>query len=377
MPRPTQVLAEHPHADGVATVLRGPGGELWLAHDRADGAGTLLRDGAAILGLPGATIAGGPAPAGAVVAEVVDGRGRRHRCPADRGAWVVVLDEAAEGHLPPVCFRDADGALVVPRLAQTWARAPVEDAVTPCPACRGAPAWDVVTPSDDSRGSHEVRGEWRPTPVAVCRRCGHEEDVGAWYGAVDPEGHEDEQGLQRLKAEWAAKRAMEAAEVVAAATVPVMAADDVVLEVEGWGTRDGVLSSIRTTDAARSVVVEVELEEHAWDRVEDVARQGIEQLVEDDEGEEALPDVPSAAAMSLSANARRRREREAAWRASVRPATLVVDGEPQPCVVAELGNAFCAAVRGEGMLLTVWGRAPHGLGDLRLRSTASAWRPRA
>ena len=99
-----------------------------------------------------------------------------------------VICEVVDPHRPPVRFEDDSGAIVRRQRPAEWPREPVDDATEPCPAC-GALAWDVITAPGDEGGS-----------IVACRRCGHEEDVGAWVAFAGDEAPLDEAGLERLEA---------------------------------------------------------------------------------------------------------------------------------------------------------------------------------
>jgi hypothetical protein len=131
------------------------------------------------------SVVGGLLPAGATAAEVVGRDGDRHRAECAAGVWLVALSEPASDDTVPVKFLDPDDRIVRPHLPEEWRSEPVRDANETCPVCE-AVEWDQVWPTDDSRGGTETpNGGFVPTPIVVCRVCGHEESVGVWYAASD------------------------------------------------------------------------------------------------------------------------------------------------------------------------------------------------
>jgi hypothetical protein len=173
------VLVAVDHATGQAGVVIDADGDVWLTGSLERVCGTMLED-----HRPGQvgleddrTVLGGRLPRGAVSAEAVIDGGDRVACEVRDGAWVVVLDQTIVGLVSPVVFRDGTGVPVAPPLPEEWSRVPVSDSDESCPGC-DARAWDVVTPTDTSRGSRSAARGWEPTPVIVCRVCGHEEQMG-------------------------------------------------------------------------------------------------------------------------------------------------------------------------------------------------------
>jgi hypothetical protein len=66
-------------------------------------------------------------------------------------------------------------------LAADYPSEPVTAATEPCPAC-GALDFEECTPTEQWRGGRvEPDGTTSPTPIVVCRVCGHAEPEGAFY----------------------------------------------------------------------------------------------------------------------------------------------------------------------------------------------------
>jgi hypothetical protein len=139
------------------------------------------------------SLVGGLLPPGSVGAEVVDDRGERVAAGVGGGAYAAVLEQPNDGHEPVVCCRDATGSAVRRPLPADYPSTLVEDADVPCPAC-GALDYEERVPTEDWRGGRPgPDGTVIPSPVVVCRQCGHEEREVAFFavGAV-AEDDEDE-----------------------------------------------------------------------------------------------------------------------------------------------------------------------------------------
>jgi hypothetical protein len=205
-----RVLVSLPYGDGERAEVVREGTRTMLVASREFGGGTVL-EAPAVHRLShegvrgGRFVVAGLLPAGAVRAAVVDPGGERVEATCGDGAWLAVV-AAGDGREPPVRFDDEAGRPVRPELPAPWPREPVDDATEPCPAC-GATAWERVVPSDFSRGSRQRgSGPEEPSAVIVCRRCGHEEGEGVWYGFADaacvpPDPAAIERHMQRRRAE--------------------------------------------------------------------------------------------------------------------------------------------------------------------------------
>jgi hypothetical protein len=170
------------HGAGSGGVVLDADGDVWLTASLARVAGPRVDDNRPDhVGLEGErTLLGGRLPAGAVAVTVLDDRGDRVPARVGDGAWAVVLDQPVRGPRSLAGFRDGDGVPAAAPLPADWGLDRVTDSGEACPAC-GELAWDVVTPTDESRGSRSAAGGMEPTPVIVCRVCGHEETMGAIF----------------------------------------------------------------------------------------------------------------------------------------------------------------------------------------------------
>jgi hypothetical protein len=187
-----EVLVSVDHADGTAAVMVDDEG-VSLSGYADEGSGTFIEDYQPVR--EGLTrrrmVYGGLLPPGATAVALLDATGAEHPAAVAKGAWIGVVDDGDRLDGCKVRYKDVQGEFVAPPLPPHWPREPVEDATQDCPVC-GSRAWDVVTALDGSRGSI-VADDWgeQPGRVVVCRRCGHEVQMGAMIrieGPPDPAG---------------------------------------------------------------------------------------------------------------------------------------------------------------------------------------------
>lgn len=327
-----EVLVQVEHADGTAAVVRDEG-MLWLTGILGRG-GTGLEHGRPVVeGLPDdRTVQGGELPPGAVAVEVVDDAGVRHAAAVGNGAWIVVVDQPVRGEDPLVRFVDAAGRTVAPSLPAEWPRAPVEDASEPCPAC-GATGWDVVQPLDESRGSRSTAdGGWEPTPIVVCRACGHEESVGVFTYVEDGDQVGDEPAWEP--------------EEPPPAGFPVYAVRGRPARIGGWGDDSRMVMQ-------GPLAVETEREDDEDESEVARARRALWAMLFDESSDWPARSEPGIAIwMSTQVRANRR----AAARAAVEEHPIEIDGRPQPFQVARAGSRWAAVRRHGDLLVTVTGR---------------------
>ncbi|MGH2989279.1 MAG: hypothetical protein ACRDMA_05335 [Solirubrobacterales bacterium] len=372
-----EILVSLAHADGTAGIGRDEDGWLWISGYLEDGGGTGVDDyQPSVEGLAGdRTVQGGLLPPAAVAAEVVDDAGKRQRVAADNGAWVVVLDQPTEGSPNPVLFTDARGGTVAPPLPDDWPRSPVEDAAEPCPAC-GNCEWDEVRPLDESRG---MRGadpadptagpvgaggpppsvEWEPTPVVVCRGCGHEESVGAWIRAEASEDEDPEEVARRVR-EYEEEHRRKERDVLARVDFPIYAVEGRPARLLGWdGGMAGVVNSVLLGHGASwaepgpMVSVETEFDEDAFESERTLARRALAGLLHEDD--EEWPER-SEAGLTIWLRTRDRDHRRLLAHATLATRDLFIDGEPRGFELAEIEGSWAAARRGGALGIVVAAR---------------------
>jgi hypothetical protein len=349
------VAIEHP--DGTAAVVR-RGRALWLTDDLRRGAATMLDDHVpAIIGLGDRTLQGGRLPAGAVAARVTDDAGVRHDAAAAGGAWLVLLDQPAHGHISPVCCRSRDGELVAPALPASWTRAPVADAAEPCPACDEQQGWDEVRADDDSRGTSGAG--MRPTPFVVCRACGHEYSVGVFYASVVPDDELDEDELAQRDREIQARLRAEARDALRGLSFAVYAARGWAPRLGGWGSSGDVPSSVtiehgaEAGDGGPALSVDTEHEDHAHESEQAIAASTLCGELSQDDG--AWPQR-SSAGLAVLLHVRERRRLAVAARAAAGERTLLVDGVALRFQTRTAGRRWVAVRRHGDLVITVAAR---------------------
>ncbi len=358
------VAVEHP--GGRAGVVIDAAGDVWLTDDVERG-GVRLDDYLPMcVGLEGArTVLGGRLPAGATAVEAVTDGGDRVPCRVGDGAWVVVLDQPATGWVSPVLRRDRTGAPVAPPLPEGWSRMPVTDSDEPCPAC-DALAWDVVTPSDRSRG---WGGGGEPTRVVVCRVCGHEETVGTLMRFETP-ADEDPETVQARIRDSEETRKLSQLMLLDAVTFPIYAiaglpgrvdgsagsGDDVISVTVGHGARDRAGTQCADVTTARDD------DRHA--SLDTLARQALAQWLESGLGTWT---GGSDAAFILKLRANERRRRRAAARADASLREILVDGVPHRFTCVSSGSDWAAVARVDSLIITV-AAAQIEPDEIRLRS---------
>ena len=122
---------------------------------------------------------GGLLPPGAGV----DRRGGRGdgRTDGRRGQQRRLCGDSEDGQPgePALGYRDAAGAFVHRPMPAGCQHHPVADAEEPCPV-PGAVQYDEYFPTEDWRAGHGTKGTetYVPSPLVLCRVCGHEEQAG-------------------------------------------------------------------------------------------------------------------------------------------------------------------------------------------------------
>ncbi len=363
-----EVLVSVECDDGRGGVVRGDDGQVWLSRS-VDRVGGPRVDSyrPAHLGLRGdRTLLGGLLAPGAVSAEAVDDRGYRVQAAVGYGAWAVVLEQPRHGPVAAVCLRDARGRPVAPALPASWTRAPVTDTDEPCPAC-GAVAWDEVLPSDGSRGGRLMPdGETEPTPVVVCRTCGHEEEIGSVIRFERPEDEDPAEVAERMRA-WEASHRAEQLELLAMVSFPIYAAAGWPARLTGHGGStaglDGPLTRVeRVTvshgsfgpDTAPELQIETAIVERRHPSEASLAREALQCWLYDS-FDASLPQCD--AAFVLRMRGRERERRKLAANAEVTERLIEVDGTRQPFRFVASTGRWAAVRRTDTLTITVTGHA--------------------
>jgi hypothetical protein len=351
------VAVEHPTA--VGGVVRVADGDVWLTWSVEQVGGPRLDDYRPDhVGLEDErTLLGGRLPAGAVAATVLDDNGDRVPAQVGDGAWAVVLEQPTAGERSPVCFRDRDGAPVAPALPAGWPRTPVTDTEECCPAC-GALAWDVVVPADASRGSRGAHGGSEPTPVIVCRVCGHEVVMGSIMRTSTPDDEDPAEVRERIRHAEEMRR-LSHQMLLSAVTFPVYAAEGIPGRVGGSGSRGDDVTSVRVTHGGdgRTARPTLEVETRVTERrppssERTLAADALARRLED---ERRGWSGGSDAAFVLSLRATARARRELARRATATERIIGVDATPTPFTYVQAGSRWAAVASAGAVTITVTG----------------------
>ena len=356
--RVREVLVSWPYAGGVAAVVRDDRG-VWLTEALDDGHGTGLEDRPERIGLaPDGVVLGGRLPEGAARAVVLDPRGPEVEARCGGGAWVAVLPDVELLLDAPVRFETAAGDVVRPALPADWRRKAVPDADEPCAAC-AATAWELVTPTDASRGMQSRDGgPEEPSPVLVCGRCGHEEEMGVWYAPFDPDAEPDPVAVAEAE-RYRRERVREQLERLSDAAVPVYAirGGPEPRTLGSWSTGDRSMSvTVRNGDRAGSWV-EVETL-HGRRRPEAIRWTLFDALLRPDD-----PPRASTPAVALWLRGREREQHAHAATAAPFGIELTVDGAPVPFEGLRTGDVWALAGETGDARITVIARgvAPDGI----------------
>lgn len=357
------VLIELP---GGAGVVRREDGEIVATHDVSDDSGQSLRRGDSYrpvktwLDGERSLVAGVLAP-GAVSAEVLDGRGVRVAASVGGGAYAAIIAQLVDGDDPVVCCRDAAGNPVRRPLPDIYPSAPVADANEPCPAC-GALDWEecVPSPSESWRGGTPGPGGTTiPSPIVVCRRCGHEEQERELQRLSCP-GDEDEDAraarIARTRAEQRVGQWYRNRITLLGLAVPIYAAEGWPAQINGsgWSGADLTQLTIAHTDTDDADLADERPPIEITTSTEEpfagelaLARASLEQCIHEEIVTEhpLAPDLSSDAAITLWFGEIDRRRRAAALTAARSETKITIDGTPASFLMLSSPSGRWVAVR--------------------------------
>lgn len=321
------------------------------------------------------SVVGGLLAPGVVSVDVVDHAGRRLAASIGDGAYAAILAQPNRGEKPVVCWRDAAGAPMRRPLPAAYPSVRVTDATEPCPAC-GAVDYEECTPTEQWRGGTvNPDGTRAPSPLVVCRICGHQEREGAFYALhSDSDDTEDEAArearLARAEAEARLQRWYSDTMTVRAATSPIYAADGWPARVAGSQLRGTEQTSITIRHDATpqsdafprvrpTLEVTTSVEPERGGEELPTARVALESWLHSDGGTSPWPDASHAAiTLWLSARDRDVRARVLNAERSVQP--IAIDGAPESFLTLTTPTGGWVAVRNHGDL-TITLAAAHGL----------------
>ncbi len=313
---------------------------------------------------------GGLLPPGAVSVEVVEATGLRKPAAVGGGTYAVILEDGEHGE-PALGYRDAAGSFIHRPMPAEYPHQPVPDAEEPCPVC-GAIQYDEYFPTEEWRAGRGGKGTdtFVPSPLVVCRVCGHQEQAGqiTRYGQPDnpdEDAAEREARMARIRAEQAVQRWYSDKMTLMAVTFPIYAAEGWPARIHGSGSRADKLTHLTIAHAQTppdSMFVE-------RPRIEvrtsiDSDQQGELAIARDAFGSGIEADVNrrptdglSDAALTLWFRAARRRRVAGSHEAPVSKTELTIDGAREPFLTVGVPNAHWVAVRRhQDVTITIAGR---------------------
>jgi hypothetical protein len=366
--------------EGGAGVLRQADGMTLVTGDVTKGWGTCLRpedpyEPASTWMDDDRSVVGGLLAPGVVSVDVVDNGGRRMAASIGDGAYAAILAQPNSGEAPVVCWRDAAGTPVRRPLPAAYPSVRVTDATEPCPAC-GAVDYEECTPTESWRGGTiGPDGRTIPSPIVVCRICGHQEREGAFFALhSDSDDTEDEAArearLARVEAEARLQRWYSDTMTVRAATGPIYAADGWPARVAGSQLRGTEQTSITIrhdatpqSDAFPRVRPTLEVTTFTGaergDNDLQTARRALKTWLHNDGGSTPWPEA-SHAAITLWLRARDREVGAGVLNAERSVRSIAIDGVPEAFLTLTTPTGGWVAVR-KHRDLTITLSAAHGL----------------
>src|SRR5579872_605044 len=364
-----EVLVELPGGEGI---IRGDDGAVEFTHDVREVRGQRLQPGrpyepVVIWLFEESCLVGGLLPPGAATAEVVDEAGRRVDAAVGSGAYVAALDQPVGPFEPVVLCRDASGAPVRRPLPGEYPSTPVTDTAEPCPAC-GSVDWEECVPNERWRGGRSgPDGARVPSPIVVCRVCGHEEREGSImrYEAPDEDDAVRTARIARWRAEAMVQKWYRDALLLRAVTFPLYAAADRPAQISVSRDENDDLVAVTIahteTEGADLYFERATLEVTTATRLTGrdtvaLARDAIERWAAEESRDEHAEGL-SDAALTLYFRSMHRRRRAAAHAAAVSETQVTIDGSPQAFLTVTTPGGSWAAVRHhDDLTITVAGR---------------------
>ena len=301
---------------------------------------------------------GGLLPPGAVSVEAVEATGVRKAATVGGGTYAVIFDDR-EHDDPALGYRDEAGAFVHRPMPAGYRHEPVGDAEEPCPVC-GAVAYEVYFPIEEWRGGSGRKGtpSFVPSPLVVCRVCGHQERVGGImrFGQQDDPDEDDavrEARLARIRAEQEVQRWYSNKMLLMCVTFPIYAAEGWPARINGGGSRGDDLARLRIahyqtlTDSTAveppRIEVTTSIDPYQPGEVAGARKEFASQIERDMNLRPT--DGLSDAALTLWFRAGRRRRVAACYRAPVGETEIMIDGTREPFLRVGTPSALWVAIR--------------------------------
>jgi hypothetical protein len=301
---------------------------------------------------------GGLLPPGAVSVEAIEATGVRKAAAVGGGTYAVILEDREHGE-PGLGYRDAAGAFVHRPMPAEYPHRPVTDAEEPCSVC-GAVQYEEYFPTEDWRGGRGRKGSdsFVPSPLVVCRLCGHQERAGGIMRLGQPDnGDEDaaarEARMARIRAEQAVQRWYANKMTLMGVTFPIYAADGWPARINGQGSQGDDLTRLRIGHAETlpdsmfvhrpRIEITTSIDPHQPGELA-VARDAFASGIEADANRQPT-DGLSDAALTLWFRAVRRRRVADSSEAPVSQTEITIDGAREPFLTVGTPNAHWVAVR--------------------------------
>jgi hypothetical protein len=353
------VLIELPGGEGI---VRGDDGEIVLTHDVTLDWGQPLqphdRYQPIRIGLSDERMLfGGLLPPGAVSVEAVEATGVRKA--ATVGGTYVVIFEDGEHSEPALGYRDAAGAFVHRPMPAEYPHQPVTDAEEPCPVC-GAVQYEEYFPTEDWRGGRGRKGSdsFVPSPLIVCRLCGHQEEAGGIMRFGQPDNADEdaaarEARMARIRAEQAVQRWYANKMTLMGVTFPIYAAEGWPARINGQGSQGDDLIRLAIAHAetlpdsmfVQRPRIEVTTSIDPYQPGElAVARDAFASGIEADANRRPT-DGLSDAALTLWFRAAHRQRVAGSHEAPVSQTEVIIDGAREPFLTVGTPNPHWVAVR--------------------------------
>ncbi len=301
---------------------------------------------------------GGLLPPGAVSVEAVEATGVRKAAAVGGGTYAVIFEDREHGE-PALGYRDAAGAFVHRPMPAEYRHQPVPDAEEPCPVC-GAVQYEEYFPTEDWRGGSGRKGSdsFVPSPIVVCRVCGHQEQAGGIMRFGQPDSADEdaaarEARMARIRAEQAVQRWYANKMTLMGVTFPIYAGEGWPAWINGSGSRGDDLTHLRIAHAQTlpdpvfvalpRIEVTTSIDPHQRGELA-VARGAFASGIEADANRRPT-DGLSDAALTLWFRAARRRRVAGSHEAPLSEAEIMIDGVREPFVMVGTSNARWVAVR--------------------------------
>ncbi len=301
---------------------------------------------------------GGLLPPGAVSVEAVEATGVRKAVAVGGGTYAVILEDREHGE-PALGYRDAAGRFVHRPMPAEYQHHPVPDAEEPCPVC-GAVQYEEYFPTEEWRAGRGTKGTdtFEPSPLVVCRVCGHQEQAGGImrFGQPDDpdeDGAAREARMARIRAEEAVQRWYSDKITLMAVTFPIYAAEGWPARINGSGSQGDDLTRLVIAHAQTlpdamflqrpRIEVATSIAPHQPGELA-IARDTFASGIEADADRQPT-DGLSDAALTLWFRAARRRRMAGSHNAPVSETEIMIDGVREPFLTVGTPNAHWVAIR--------------------------------